>query len=480
LTGIMFMLYDFVTTPLQFFELPESTFLNVMGWITRIFWIVDIVITFQTATFVKGVLTTKWCLIAKEYVRKMFVPDLLIVLAEWLAFIFDQSAADSNQPYENVIVLRVLKVLRFAKVMRIFKLEQIMAEFKAQINSTFVLLLLRPVVLIIGLLFFNHMIACFWYGLGISSPASGWLSIQEDRSSVYLYATSLHWAMSMLHGNVDIFPRNAKERVFQCSMTIVALVMFSTLLSSITSAMMQIHSLRQERFESQNQLREVLARRHISAELTARIKKRLDYNKRTRIQSDADEKIIQHLPPDLVVDLFFESRTPLVHHHTYFFMLGYRCPRILRQLCSDAMEEITQNQPDETIFSSGDACQQMFFISSGHVEYLSCQSGRFAPSQSISLGMFNPSKSGDQADEMAFPLTKRDYICEPVLWMTWEYCGLLTTRSPVCLLSINAQRFTEVVKQFHFALVNTSRYAAEFLHRMVKAGRRTDLALPDH
>mmetsp|Transcript_161406 Transcript_161406/g.286264 ORF Transcript_161406/g.286264 Transcript_161406/m.286264 type:complete len:779 (-) Transcript_161406:206-2542(-) len=468
MVGAMFMLYDFTTTPLHFFDFAESDFGLIMNWVTRMFWILDMWLNFQTATFVKGVLTTKRSQIAKKYLKNMFFPDLLLVLTEWVAFVASFMVDDNNSSFQNVNFFRILKVLRFAKVIRIIKLEQVISELLVRVNSTYLLLVMRPIFLIVGLLFFNHVIACFWYGLG-NLDSTGWLSIQKEHSKMYLYWTSFHWALSLLHGNVDVYPGNIRERIFQCSFSVIALVLFSTLLSSITNAMMQIRSLRREAFEWRYKLREIFAQRQISIELRTKIHKCLAYNaKIIHCNVDDDEKIIKRLPQYLVKDFSFESFSPVVNHHDYFFMLGYRCPQVLRQLCCDAMDLIIQNQIDETIFHTGDACQAMFFIDHGFLEYV--------PGH---MKLLHPSKVSESVDQETVQLARKDFLCEAVLWMTWEYCGLLVSKSPVRLLSIYAENFAHVVKQFHFAFVNSVRYATEFLDRMVRTGRRTDLALND-
>lgn len=239
--------------------------------------------------------------------------------------------------------------------------------------------------------------------------------------------------------------------------------------------MAQIQALRQDRFNLETQLREVLARRNVSKQLTTRIKKRLAYNQTTMMRSDV--QIIDRLPRDLAIDLLSESRSPIVEHHDYFFLLGYRCPRVLRQLCHDAMDEDIC-QPQQLVFSAGDICPDMYFVEKGELQYLKAEVTHFG---TVTVDRTNSrlSKLSLSSTDVVEGLERKSSICEPALWLTWSYQGSLMSVTPAHVLTINAEKFGQVIKQFHFAHVNSARYAQTFLARMLHLGQYSDMTPPD-
>lgn len=486
-----------MTPLLFFFEVSLADWMKVLGWSTTIFWTVDMFLHFNTATYIRGVLVTSFREIAKRYLKTMFLLDFAIVFAEWLAFFLERSTSDAKS-LENVYLFRLLKGLRFAKVIRIFKFERILQEFSARINSTVVLLCLRPLLHVFFLLVFNHTLACVWYGIGTAS--GGWTTYLHDDCLGYKYATSLHWAVSQLHGNADIFPENLPERVFTCSNAILALILYSAFLSSITNGMMQIHALRAEHNGRQTKIRAVLARRKISTDLTMRIKKHLEYisksTKTDQTDLEAEAIILQSLPKDLVQDLYAESRTPVPLGHSYFAMLNVRRPRIMRQLSNDAMTE-TSHVPDQIVFHVGDACNGMSFVTNGVFLYERKQRQSTARcSDFLHVTPTDKTEISVELDYEKIALTGSDllgnninrdplmflkhgfWLSEAALWMSWEYCGNLRAKTPAMLLIVDASHFANVVKQFHVAYVNSARYAKQFIERMVKEGVHTDI-VPD-
>merc|ERR1712232_572820 len=86
------------------------------------------------------------------------------------------------------------------------------------------------------------------------------------------------------------------------------------------------------------------------------------------LMMDSVEHVLKALPRQIMMDLLWETRAPLLSAHTLFFDLQRELPRTLRRLCSDAMKQINVHE-DALIFARGDACSRMLFICSGFVFY---------------------------------------------------------------------------------------------------------------
>merc|ERR1719476_1336289 len=95
----------------------------------------------------------------------------------------------------------------------------------------------------------NHVIACVWYLIGRLSMAEGlanWVEFGKVKGSAisYLYATSLHWSLTQFTpASMDISARNIWERLFSVMVLVFAMLVFSSIVASITSAMMKLRNM---------------------------------------------------------------------------------------------------------------------------------------------------------------------------------------------------------------------------------------------
>merc|ERR1712100_190361 len=94
----------------------------------------------------------------------------------------------------------------------------------------------------------NHLIACVWYGLHENFRGNletwGTMFLPESSETAYNYATSLHWSLTQLTpASMEVHPRNVHERFFNICVVILAMVAFTSLISSITNAMNHLRDL---------------------------------------------------------------------------------------------------------------------------------------------------------------------------------------------------------------------------------------------
>merc|ERR1712176_1526779 len=100
----------------------------------------------------------------------------------------------------------------------------------------------KNMVIIIGI---GHFIACIFAALGNGDDKEGWIPhygyslAEEDLLPRYLM--SLHWSLSQFAGGMDeVTPVNMGERAYAIAVFLVAFIMASIFVSSITSSMTQL------------------------------------------------------------------------------------------------------------------------------------------------------------------------------------------------------------------------------------------------
>merc|ERR1719191_2017613 len=91
-----------------------------------------------------------------------------------------------------------------------------------------------------------HLLGCGFWGIskfGRNFQDSwdlepGWASAFNGSSVSYRYTTALHWSLTQFTpASMDLHPTNTLERAYSVVVIMLALVVFSSFVSSITAAM---------------------------------------------------------------------------------------------------------------------------------------------------------------------------------------------------------------------------------------------------
>merc|ERR1719362_288145 len=93
LLGLALVVYDTITIPLVVLVLPENgpefDFLNSLSAAINAFWALDLLLTFNTGTYINGKLCMKYRLITKQYASTWLLPDFIMVFSQAAALFLD-------------------------------------------------------------------------------------------------------------------------------------------------------------------------------------------------------------------------------------------------------------------------------------------------------------------------------------------------------------------------------------------------------
>jgi len=166
--SVVFILHGLVMLPLSAFDLPTTSTDRASEYIIASFWTCDMMMSFRSGFFSGIKLTMDPYLIAVNYIKNWFLPDVCIVSAEWVAQILFGNSPSSAR------LIRVPKIVRFLRGLRGLKLIQTFSKLEAIVTSSwFVLcfsLLKMGSLLSLGV----HFMTCGWYAVG--SQADGWVT----------------------------------------------------------------------------------------------------------------------------------------------------------------------------------------------------------------------------------------------------------------------------------------------------------------
>jgi len=426
--GMFVIAIEAVTIPLSIaFGIDRAQSVRYLDFSTCFYWLVDL--PFNFCRGYTEVLTEQIIMsprrIAKQYILSWFVPDLIILTVDVLSLAFSTvQAIDVAALLRTGKVLRVLRVLRVIRTVYLFKYtsrvqllidlahsEYFSAGTDIGINLALILLL-------------NHFIACAWFYLGDS--ATGWVSAEgmHDRTTVYKYLTSVHFALTQFTpSSMSVQPVTSWERLFAVFTILVALCVFSSFISRITSRMAALRARTAHKDLQKRHVRKYLVWHNISPKLALRIKRHL-FEVIPKKQNESDMNSSRILE-ELSVPLQSELRYELFHNKLvvcpFFEELQKQSLAFGRMICEVALTEFALSACD-VLFNRGMRATAMYVLTRGEMLYTYIDS------------------------ELPFP--KRGYCSEPALWTNWVHVGSMKAVEDSQGVSIGADGFRSVVLAF--------------------------------
>eukprot|EP00913_Durusdinium_trenchii_P016749 g15743.t1 len=144
---------------------------------------------------------------------------------------------------------RILRLLRLFRVVQLGKLTRFASFLRDKFESEVAYTQFTLLLLIIGMILLEHFIACGWFGIG-SLDLGGrmtWVEASgaENSSFTLQYTHSLRWAFSQLGiGGTNIEATNEAEGIYSAGVALVSLIIFSTIMGSMTSLVSTLQSKR--------------------------------------------------------------------------------------------------------------------------------------------------------------------------------------------------------------------------------------------
>ncbi|CAJ1431526.1 unnamed protein product [Effrenium voratum] len=354
LCAMVFLLYDLCVTPVAIaWDFPMKGWLLYCTTFVATFWTVDIVVTMRTGFYQQGTLVVKPGLILKRYFRTTMLPDLLIVLVDWLTVfanaIFPEEQSDNPELIGAKLVrfskaTRVVRIISVTRVVRILEyLEHIGDRLHGGSSLKYVGDMARLIVIIIWI---NHVMSCTWFYVGRvteGDTGTSWLMdpIRDENSPLYSealplfqYTTAFHWAITqMTPGSMQVFPRNSLERMFNIFALIFGMIFFSSLISSLSATMVNFRMKSTQTANQMSELRRFLRQAKISNKLSMGVQKQaLERLMEVKPLTVTDVTALKILSSDLRMELQHELCHPYVMRSGFYRVCQHADPAALKSL----------------------------------------------------------------------------------------------------------------------------------------------------
>lgn len=477
---ILLLLYDGFMVPVDLsFEIETEGAFDVIQFVARCFWTADIVLGFMTGYVVDRYgndnVEMRPMQIALKYGKSWFLFDICLVGLEWTLMGFSEIRGGGVHSwgglFRSVKGLRMLRMLRLLRLARLAKLKPVFAELVV-LSSTALEITFRLLKAVFFTLTFAHFGACFWHWIG-DGLDNGWIvaNRMESYAPFRLYSLSLHWMFIRLQGSSSqiIIAREPMEVAIDTIILFVCILQSSLLTATVAQTMIAWSD--SDAQQVQNIAYKFIKRHNIKHATVKRIQTYLRANSRHSAGDliAEENKLIRLMPSNIQVDLHYENRNQIIAMLTFFKLLAGLQPRCVVQLCHEAIaDQVAVEQ--ELIFDRGDACQQVYFVRSGELEYapIPPPNGPENPENILAdtpRPLAQPRCPGrKEGTDIVRP--SRDHgatIAEAGLWTHWEHTGALTPMRDSWLLVLSVAKFTQVVLVHRTACVFTLRYAKHFV-----------------
>lgn len=455
LLAICLILYDTVNVPLQFFEVPEVLFTDIVIKASLTYWTLDIGMSFCVGYYHRGMLEMRPAKIAQHFCMTWLLFDICVVTLDWVVEVFWVN--DGDRETVGRTLKTSAKIVRSCRLLRLVKLHRFIHELQSSINSESLHVFVRVAKLVVIIALVNHVIACAWYGIGRSTE-DGWVESGSlpgfaERSIGYKYTTSLHWSLTQFTpASMEVFPTNTGERTFAVMTLLFALVIFSSFVSSITSAMSSLRKLGSGKRKQFIALRWFLRDNAVPKMLSVRIVKQLQHTVTRTMYAPLpqDVELLELLSQPLVMELMEVIVAPRLCCHPFFRSFLKSGNWVTQQICHNAATQQTSTSGD-VLAHPGEVAEAMHFVVRGSLGYTHMQHLR-----------------EDFQEDLFLRLRERTWVCEMTLWLArWLYRGEIVATGACETVALDATKFREITAAHPRLLAYASRYAQKYLAKLM-------------
>lgn len=470
--SLVVLAYEVTTIPyFVAFEVPQAGSVLVLSCLSVAFWTFDIMLQFRTGFYDGGMLDMNPASIARKYTRGFFTVDITVLIVDASTLIVNhlESLRTNVDAVKLVRMAKVARLLRLVSVVRMHRLRGILSRLSMYHHSHALMLgifMYDVSTFMLVIVSLNHFIACFWCYMGrdgffLSASDTGYVWLDLDSSGVggsyasygnsYQYTTGLHWAVTqMTPGSMQVFPVNTLERIFNVVCLLFGLVVFSTLVSSLSGGVTQFKLQMQRHRSSMKNLNQFLTRFKVSAELCVQVCKLVDV--KLQYQPPPSMKDVAPLLDKLHMSLRTRLHTELcqpLSAHPYFLFLNHGHSTAWEHVCRVCTDFCILGKGD-ALFSSGAEAAAMHVI--------------LNPGMSYTLDVVFTT-----GQEINTPLEVGVWLSEAALWCTWRHTGKaeVVGGSPCEVLSLNAVQVLTCLTKGALVTQLTKAYAQSFYHFLI-------------
>eukprot|EP00811_Abedinium_folium_P032156 NODE_528_length_2961_cov_8.234651.p1 GENE.NODE_528_length_2961_cov_8.234651~~NODE_528_length_2961_cov_8.234651.p1 ORF type:complete len:801 (-),score=217.38 NODE_528_length_2961_cov_8.234651:558-2768(-) len=435
-----------------------------------LFWILDILLTFRTGYYEKGHIIMRPRAIAHRYIRTYFLLELAVVICDTTAITLALTTENRNvaTPARIARISKCGRLIRVFGLLRLGRLRATLARVCESRNFTsgHWSNVLELSMLLVAVLSVNHVIACIWFMVGwhVTDTGESWLDqpivasspdrVYRDMGFWYQYTTALHFSMAQFTpGSVQVFPVNTFERILNVLCLIFGLVVFTTIISMISSKMTSVRLQSYSTQSTLQALRGFLRRECVKPSLAIDIERhvRLRLYTKSKPQTVGDIPALESLPLSLRQQLMYElCQVPLVTFPVFHL---WRCldETGVRYLVTAATGFRAVVVKDNLFLAGPDKVDVMYHAHRGSLLYTQVpETSRVhnMKTKVVEIGR---------------------WLCEAAIWCEWVHVGSVEAQTNAEVLEVYYEGLMKALSKHRSLRDLFMEYAIHFHRRLQRA-----------
>jgi hyperpolarization activated cyclic nucleotide-gated potassium channel 2 len=350
--------------------------------ISTFVFLVDILVSFNTAFYRRGAIVTSRIEIAKKYCRLWLWIDVVSTFPySWViegksAFTGDSeivTPASSNLLYSSPALLRMLKLARIMSLLRVAKIRKFFRDLEFFFSSNSLSTTLMAFRLLMMMMMICHWIACLWIYISVETinNHNNWIINGGFLNDAYLeiYVSAMYWSITSMAsvGYGDIKAASSAEKAVAIVCMVIGSGIFTFIISSIGTLVSKHTSDSKKHRERVIKFNSFMKHNKIPTELKFKVRRYMDYiweKRQVRLLQEND--FLELLSGPLRDAIFYHTRGKVLRECSIF---GDLCSgQVLVQMSK--IFEPRVYAPSDNIFEEGECNTDMHFITIGQVEIL--------------------------------------------------------------------------------------------------------------
>uniref|UniRef100_A0A7S2VPQ6 Cyclic nucleotide-binding domain-containing protein n=1 Tax=Zooxanthella nutricula TaxID=1333877 RepID=A0A7S2VPQ6_9DINO len=360
-------------------------------------------------------------------------------------------------------VLRMMRLARFVRIVRLFRLRHLRGVSKAlvsKLTSQSASLGIEVLAHFIAVMFLNHFVACAWFAIAAyNTDETTWIRDGEfDRlTQMQCYVLALHWSLTQFAPSTqNIAPSNTLERTFACVVVLVGLLVFSSVVSSITGAINQLRVTNMRALSEERKIREFLTTRGISVELYGSIQAffKHTYRKKHEWVCESDIPFFDQIPQTMLIQMHTDMYTVKLITSDGIRMLFSGYMPLMRQICHTAMSE-SSFLSGQDIFLQGADAWTAFHVSENHLVYDCSSSFTFNRRRSSA-------RASARTPGFRTRVRENSWLTEMALWCEWKHRGTAWARATTSVTKLDCREVFAICANADRTIIKGVRIFAIF------------------
>ena len=312
--------------------------------------------------------------IARNYLKGFFFVDVIATFPFGLV-LSNPAIGLTNKVGKFGRLPKLLKFLRAAKLLKLMRLQQFILRLETEYNIHHGVARMVKVISLVFLV--THVVACFFYLIGLSGgnddEDGGWIyrEMYHYKPVASRYVASMYWAFSTLTtvGYGDISARTPQEQAFSMMMMLTGVSWYAIIVSSMSSIMSTFDAQNKAIRDKMLSVNAFVRSAKLPLPLAQRVRSYFEFrsSQRTFLMSDHfnADALLEELGSALRTDILLHLERDLISKIPFF---GGKVPQFVADTIS--MLQPMVFQVGDTIVREGSQADEMYFLVRGRATVL--------------------------------------------------------------------------------------------------------------